>query len=47
MHFKAVFYFSVPKLDACLQSTITPVYGPVWVSKGEAFSPSGAKGSCF
>ncbi|XP_071830359.1 doublecortin domain-containing protein 1-like [Apostichopus japonicus] len=34
---------SIPKLDACLQSTITPVYGPVWVSKGEAFSPGGAK----
>ncbi|CAM4567885.1 unnamed protein product [Lepidochelys olivacea] len=34
---------SVPLLDKCLQNSITPLRGPVWVSKGEGFSPSGAK----
>uniref|UniRef100_A0A8C8SUR1 Doublecortin domain containing 1 n=1 Tax=Pelusios castaneus TaxID=367368 RepID=A0A8C8SUR1_9SAUR len=33
----------VPLLDKCLQNSITPLRGPVWVSKGEGFSPSGAK----
>ena len=33
----------VPLLEKCLQNSITPVRGPVWVSKGEGFSPSGAK----
>lgn len=39
-----VFTLTVPKLHDCLQSTTTPVYGPVWISKGEIFSPGGAKG---
>ncbi|XP_075783900.1 doublecortin domain-containing protein 1 isoform X4 [Pelodiscus sinensis] len=34
---------NVPLLDKCLQNSITPLRGPVWVSKGEGFSPSGAK----
>ncbi|KAJ1177710.1 hypothetical protein NDU88_002962 [Pleurodeles waltl] len=33
----------VPLLDRILQNAITPLRGPVWVSKGEGFSPSGAK----
>ncbi|XP_041132278.1 doublecortin domain-containing protein 1-like [Polyodon spathula] len=33
----------VPLLDSCLQNSITPLRGPAWVSKGEGFSPSGAK----
>ncbi|XP_061057515.1 doublecortin domain-containing protein 1 isoform X2 [Eubalaena glacialis] len=33
----------VPLLEKCLQNSITPLRGPVWVSKGEDFSPSGAK----
>ncbi|XP_078539864.1 doublecortin domain-containing protein 1 [Lissotriton helveticus] len=33
----------VPLLDKILQNAITPLRGPVWVSKGEGFSPSGAK----
>lgn len=33
----------LPKLDTCLQSSTTPIYGPVWVSKGERFSALGAK----
>ncbi|XP_039605481.1 doublecortin domain-containing protein 1-like [Polypterus senegalus] len=33
----------VPMLDSCLQNSITPLRGPIWVSKGEGFSPSGAK----
>uniref|UniRef100_A0A674HUE9 Doublecortin domain containing 1 n=1 Tax=Terrapene triunguis TaxID=2587831 RepID=A0A674HUE9_9SAUR len=33
----------IPLLDKCLQNSITPLRGPVWVSKGEGFSPSGAK----
>ncbi|XP_071477073.1 doublecortin domain-containing protein 1-like [Diadema antillarum] len=28
----------IPKLDSCLQSSTTPIYGPVWISKGERFS---------
>lgn len=28
-------------LDACLQTWTTPVLGPLWVSKGEGFSPKG------
>ncbi|XP_006864969.1 PREDICTED: doublecortin domain-containing protein 1 [Chrysochloris asiatica] len=32
-----------PLLEKCLQNSITPLRGPVWVSKGEGFSPSGAK----
>lgn len=34
---------TVPLLDKCLQNSITPLRGPLWVSKGEGFSPSGAK----
>ncbi|XP_053139020.1 doublecortin domain-containing protein 1 isoform X3 [Hemicordylus capensis] len=34
---------NVPLLDKCLQNSITPLRGPLWVSKGEGFSPSGAK----
>ncbi|XP_015193950.2 doublecortin domain-containing protein 1-like isoform X2 [Lepisosteus oculatus] len=33
----------IPFLDSCLQNSITPLRGPVWVSKGELFSPTGAK----
>ena len=33
--------FSAPVLDACLQTWTTPVLGPIWVSKGEGFSPKG------
>ncbi|ERE72166.1 doublecortin domain-containing protein 5 [Cricetulus griseus] len=33
----------VPVLEKCLQDSITPLRGPLWVSKGEGFSPSGAK----
>ncbi|KAL1786813.1 hypothetical protein HispidOSU_025941, partial [Sigmodon hispidus] len=32
-----------PLLEKCLQNSITPLRGPLWVSKGEGFSPSGAK----
>ncbi|XP_028916748.1 doublecortin domain-containing protein 1 [Ornithorhynchus anatinus] len=35
--------FNVPLLAKCLQNSITPLRGPIWVSKGEGFSPSGAK----
>ncbi|KAM6465429.1 doublecortin domain-containing protein 1 isoform 1-T1 [Liasis olivaceus] len=34
---------NVPMLDKCLQNSITPLWGPLWVSKGEGFSPTGAK----
>ena len=38
------FYFlSAPVLDACLQTWSTPVLGPLWVSKGEGFSPKGVQ----
>ncbi|KAM4722038.1 doublecortin domain-containing protein 1 [Rhinophrynus dorsalis] len=30
-------------LDKCLQNSITHLRGPVWVSKGEGFSPTGVK----
>ncbi|CAO2579641.1 Doublecortin domain-containing protein 1, partial [Lemmus lemmus] len=33
----------VPLLEKCLQNSITPLQEPLWVSKGEGFSPSGAK----
>ncbi|XP_049636652.1 doublecortin domain-containing protein 1 [Suncus etruscus] len=33
----------VTLLEKCLQNSITPLRGPVWVSNGEGFSPSGAK----
>ncbi len=33
--------FTAPVLDACLQTWTTPVLGPIWVSKGEGFSPKG------
>ena len=32
-----------PVLDDCLQQGSTPVLGPVWVSKGERFSPTGVR----
>ena len=32
-----------PVLDTCLQTWTTEVLGPVWVSKGEGFSPKGVK----
>ena len=31
-------------LDQCLQSSTTPVYGPVWISQGESFRASGVAG---
>ena len=34
--------FLVPTLDPCLQEAGTPVLGPVWISCGGGFSPSGA-----
>ncbi|XP_043561511.1 doublecortin domain-containing protein 1-like isoform X1 [Chiloscyllium plagiosum] len=34
---------TVPLLDKCLQNSNTPLRGPVWVSKGEGFIPSGAR----
>ncbi|KAM6308969.1 LOW QUALITY PROTEIN: doublecortin domain-containing protein 1 [Aegotheles albertisi] len=34
---------SAPLLDRCLQNSITPLCGPVWVFKREGFSLSGAK----
>ncbi|XP_059832116.1 doublecortin domain-containing protein 1-like isoform X3 [Hypanus sabinus] len=34
---------TVPLLDKCLQNSITPLRGPVWVSKGEGFILSGSK----
>lgn len=33
----------VPLLEKCLQNSITPSQGPLWVSKGEGFRPLGAK----
>ncbi|XP_070543245.1 doublecortin domain-containing protein 1-like isoform X3 [Ptychodera flava] len=32
-----------PKLDKCLQPSTTPVLGPLWISKGEGFSPIGGR----
>ncbi|XP_068116580.1 doublecortin domain-containing protein 1 isoform X2 [Hyperolius riggenbachi] len=34
---------NVPLLDKCLQNSITSLRGPVWLSKGEGFSPTGVK----
>jgi len=34
---------SAPVLDDCLQQGSTAVLGPVWVSKGEGFSPTGVR----
>ncbi|XP_063800511.1 doublecortin domain-containing protein 1 isoform X2 [Pseudophryne corroboree] len=34
---------NIPLLDKCLQNSITYLRGPVWLSKGEGFSPTGAK----
>ncbi|XP_053305246.1 doublecortin domain-containing protein 1-like [Spea bombifrons] len=34
---------SIPLLDKRLQNSITPLRGPVWVTKGEGFSPTGVK----
>ena len=34
---------SAPVLDDCLQHGSTPVLGPVWVTKGERFSPTGVR----
>lgn len=34
---------AAPVLDACLQTWSTPVLGPLWVSKGEGFSPKGVQ----
>uniref|UniRef100_A0A8C6Y209 Doublecortin domain-containing protein n=1 Tax=Naja naja TaxID=35670 RepID=A0A8C6Y209_NAJNA len=34
---------NVPMLEKCLQNSITPLWGPLWVSKGEGFSPTGVK----
>ena len=36
------FLFPVPSLDKSLQPVSGPVLGPLWVSKGEGFSPKGA-----
>jgi hypothetical protein len=33
---------AAPVLDQCLQTWSSPVLGPLWVSKGEGFSPKGA-----
>ena len=32
-----------PELDECLQNGSTPVLGPVWLSRGEGFSPKGVQ----
>ncbi|KAI0226643.1 Doublecortin domain-containing protein 1 [Lamellibrachia satsuma] len=32
-----------PVMDMCLQRSSTPVLGPLWVSKGEGFSPKGVR----
>ncbi|XP_033106112.1 doublecortin domain-containing protein 1-like [Anneissia japonica] len=34
---------NINQLDKCLQMSATPAYGPVWISKGEGFSPKGSK----
>jgi len=34
---------TAPVLDDCLQHGSTPVLGPVWVSRGERFSPTGVR----
>ena len=34
---------SVPVLEECLQPAGTLVWGPVWVSTGESFSPTGSR----
>ncbi|CAD5115835.1 DgyrCDS4773 [Dimorphilus gyrociliatus] len=34
-------FWNVPILDTCLQTSTTPVLGPVWVGTGEPFSPKG------
>jgi len=34
---------AAPVLDQCLQTWTTPVLGPLWLSKGEGFSPMGVK----
>ena len=39
----SLFSCIVPPLEKYLQNSVTPLRGPVWVSKGEGFSPSGAK----
>ena len=36
-------YLLAPVLDQCLQTWSTPVLGPLWVSKGEGFSPKGVE----
>ena len=41
MHYK-YFLNIVPSLDKSLQPASGPVLGPLWVSKGEGFSPKGA-----
>ncbi|KAM5138211.1 doublecortin domain-containing protein 1 [Mantella aurantiaca] len=33
----------IPLLEKCLQNSLTYLRGPVWLSKGEGFSPTGAK----
>ncbi|XP_071955234.1 doublecortin domain-containing protein 1-like [Antedon mediterranea] len=33
----------IRKLDKCLQTSSTPAYGPVWISRGEGFSPKGSR----
>jgi len=40
---KHICYISAPILDECLQQGGTYVLGPVWVSTGEGFSPSGTR----
>ncbi|XP_040183652.1 doublecortin domain-containing protein 1-like [Rana temporaria] len=34
---------NIPLLDKCLQNSLTYLRGPVWLSKGEGFSPTGVK----
>jgi len=38
-----IFLVLAPVLDDCLQNGSTPVLGPLWLSKGEGFSPKGVK----
>jgi len=38
----SLFFHTVPSLDKSLQPSTGPVLGPLWVSKGERFSPKGA-----
>ena len=45
LHFRITLVMSLtaPVLDDCLQHGSTAVLGPVWVSRGERFSPTGVR----